>query len=71
MCFQTKPDHSKLALQEIHPYLFLDNDFVQAWDVLDYPIVKLLTCNCCYLNSFCSLRLIYDFMDEFKMFYAD
>jgi glycosyltransferase involved in cell wall biosynthesis len=68
---QPEPDHSLPSFQEIIPNLFLGNVFVQACDVLDCPIVYFLTWNCGHLQHFNSPRLIYDMVDDIKVFYAD
>ena len=68
---QPKPDHSLPPFQEIKPNLFLGNVFVPACDVLDSPTVYFLTWNCGYLSSFRSPSLIYDVVDDIKVFYAD
>ncbi len=69
--FQPKPDFSQPPFQEIHPNLILCNLFVQACDILESPTVYFLTWNCGYVDSFRSPRLIYDFVDDIKVFYAD
>lgn len=68
---QPKPDRKQPPIQKQSSGLFLCNLFVEAFDVIEKSYVYFLTWNCGYLKFFKNPVLIYDYLDDINVFYAD
>jgi len=68
---QPKPNFKHPPFQEIIKNLYLGNVVIGAFDILDSPIVYVLTWNSGYLPNFKTPRVLYDYVDDIDVFYGD
>jgi hypothetical protein len=68
---QPKPDRNQPAFQRIESGVYLCNVHVDTFQVISNPIIYLLTWNSDYVKCFDNPRIIYDFVDDIKVFYGD
>ncbi|HEX2981546.1 MAG TPA: glycosyltransferase [Anaerolineaceae bacterium] len=68
---QPKPDRSKPQLEQIRDGLYLCNVLAQTFEIIEQPNVVVLTWNCGYMKYFNSPHVVYDYVDDINVFYAD
>lgn len=56
------------AFEEIHPNLYLCNVPIETFALLESPLVYVLTWNRKFLSAFNTPRIIYDFVDDIRVF---
>ena len=66
-----KPNPAKEAFQEFRPRLYLCNAPVETFALLESPLIYLLTWNRTYAGVFRSPRIIYDYVDDIRVFDGD
>ena len=68
---QPKPNFKKPPFQPLIDGLYLCNIVISAFDILESPIVYVLTWNSGYVPRFRSPRILYDYVDDTDVFYGD
>ena len=68
---QPKPNFKQPPFQSLADRLFLCNVVIETFDILDKPIVYVLTWNSGYLKKFKSPCVLYDYVDDIDVFYGD
>jgi hypothetical protein len=68
---QPKPNFKQPPFQNLAERLLLCNVVIEAFDIIDSPVVYVLTWNSGYLKKFKSVRVLYDYVDNIDVFYGD
>ncbi len=68
---QPKPSFKQPPFQKVIDNLYLGNVVIGAFDILNSPIVYVLTWNSGYLPKFKAPRVLYDYVDDINVFYGD
>lgn len=68
---QPHPDRHQPPFQMVAQGLYLCNVHVRVFEILEQPLIYLLTWNSDYARAFRNPRIIYDFVDEIDVFYGD
>ncbi len=63
-----KPDPAKEAFRRLRPRLYLCHAPVETFALLESPLIYLLTWNRSYAGAFRSPRIIYDYVDDIRVF---